>query len=81
MLPRSPTRAGPGSQGGTGAAPALAIRHLPGDGDRPRLDCGPTGGPGSAGPIAGQGRAVGSCGGWNGVLGCGQAVPGRSSEQ
>lgn len=34
------------------------IRHLPGD--RARLGHGPLGGPGSAGPMAGQGRAVGT---------------------
>jgi len=50
-----------GSQGGTRTAPAIG--HLPGD--RDRQGHGPLGRPGSMGPMAGQGRAVGS---WRAAL-------------
>lgn len=43
----------PGQRGSTGAAPALAIRHLTGDGDEARMECSPMGGPGLAWPWSG----------------------------
>jgi len=70
-----PPQPGAGQPGGTGTATAPDIRHLPGDGDRPGH--GPVGGSGSARPVAGQGRAVGS---WRAALllslGQGMTAPG-----
>jgi len=45
-------------QGGHQGSPSQATGHLPGDRDRPRSGCWPTGSPGLGGPMAMKGRVV-----------------------